>query len=89
MIQQEDILKLGEIFSKRIIQVDCVEYDKFMPNHEVEFRLTILDRAYTIKAKPINLEEPQANQIWMELFSTFLADYNMGLNKKEKLTANP
>mgnify|MGYP003300387960 CR=1 FL=1 len=89
MIQTEDIVKLGELFSKRIIKIECNEYDKFMPGHEIEFKLVVLDMVYCMKVKPDHLTENQANQIWMDLFSSFLADYNLGLAKKAKITATP
>lgn len=84
MISQEEMIKIGESFTNRIIKTEVIEYDKFMPNHEIDFRLSILDRAYTIKVKPDGLDENAVNQIWVELFSSFLATFNAGLVSQTK-----
>lgn len=83
MISQEEMLKIGDSYTSRIIKLEVNEYDKFMENHEIEFKLSILDIVYSIKAKPDNLDEHAVNQIWQNLFSSFLAAFNNGLSKSK------
>lgn len=83
MISQEEMLSVGNSYMARVIKVEVIEYDKFMPNHEVEFKLSILDIVYSMRVKPDNLDEHNVNQIWQNLYSSFLSDFNLGLSKKK------
>jgi hypothetical protein len=89
ILQASSAIEIGENLRNQIIKTEIIELNQFMENHRAEFRLIILDRIYKIDI-PIQDANPESSQaIWTELFSTFLADYNRGLAKKEKFTATP
>lgn len=84
MLAQNSIEQIGEDLLKKIIKMEVLQLDQFLDTHSVEFRLKVLDQVYMLTVKPDVITQESSQQIWTDLWSAFLADYNQGLVAKVK-----
>lgn len=81
---KEDYQKLGDDLAKELFKAEVIEYDKFMPEHSFEFRLSVASRSYVVTQPYDQVNEQTAKDIWLHLFSDVLALFNLGMAEKAK-----
>ena len=79
-------LNKGEEFLKQLVRPEIVQTNKFMDDHMVHFRLLIMEQIYNISVPVADVNHDSINDIWKELYSSFLADFNYGLVAKKAKT---
>lgn len=75
---------IGSQILGMIFKVDAVHVNRFLPDHSIEFRLSVLDQVFKIVVPAANVGEAEVRNIWTEIFSNFLAVLNEGLAVRDK-----